>query len=493
MNKKKKILLLSDDMRLHSGVGTVSLELILGTVHQYDWVQIGGALKHPDNGKLFDMSEQISKLTDVTDASVKIYSTDGYGNPDLLRHIIGIEKPDAVMIFTDPRFWDWLFNMEHEIRQNIPLIYLNIWDDLPVPHWNRNAYESCDLLMAISKQTYNINKMVLGHGYYNSLLPDVDATRLSLSTNTGLEQPYRTKPLITYVPHGINHNKYYPLDALDNDLIKVKQSLFGDVDPDFVVFYNSRNIRRKCPSNLILAYKIFVDSLSEEKRNGCYLLMHTDPVDPNGTDLPAVAEALAPGCNIIISNRKVSPEQLNCMYNIADVTCNPSSAEGFGLSHMESIMAGTPTIATVVGGLQDQMGFKVNGEYLKLADFDDIKGSNSTKLLSSDCGDWTFPIWPTLNLQGSPATPYIYDSVAPINAIVTGLKQWYHSGNKHREDCGLAGRNWAIENNFSRDAMANYFIESVEICFDQFTPKPKFNVIDVNSVTEPQYANCVLL
>ena len=59
MNKKKKILLLSDDMRLHSGVGTVSLELILGTVHQYDWVQIGGALKHPDNGKLFDMSEQI--------------------------------------------------------------------------------------------------------------------------------------------------------------------------------------------------------------------------------------------------------------------------------------------------------------------------------------------------------------------------------------------------------------------------------------------------
>ena len=210
MNKKKKILLLSDDMRLHSGVGTVSLELILGTVHQYDWVQIGGALKHPDNGKLFDMSEQISKLTDVTDASVKIYSTDGYGNPDLLRHIIGIEKPDAVMIFTDPRFWDWLFNMEHEIRQNIPLIYLNIWDDLPVPHWNRNAYESCDLLMAISKQTYNINKMVLGHGYYNSLLPDVDATRLSLSTNTGLEQPYRTKPLITYVPHGINHNKYYP-------------------------------------------------------------------------------------------------------------------------------------------------------------------------------------------------------------------------------------------------------------------------------------------
>ena len=44
------------------------------------------------------------------------------------------------------------------------------------------------------------------------------------------------------------------------------------------------------------------------------------------------------------------------MYNIADVMCNPSSAEGFGLTHMEAIMSGTPTIASVIGGLQDQMG-----------------------------------------------------------------------------------------------------------------------------------------
>ena len=49
-SKKKKILLLSDDLRMHSGVGTVSREFVRGTVHQYDWVQIGGAIKHPDNG-----------------------------------------------------------------------------------------------------------------------------------------------------------------------------------------------------------------------------------------------------------------------------------------------------------------------------------------------------------------------------------------------------------------------------------------------------------
>ena len=45
---KKKILLLSDDLRMSSGVGTMSKEFVLGTLHHFDWVQMGGAIKHPD-------------------------------------------------------------------------------------------------------------------------------------------------------------------------------------------------------------------------------------------------------------------------------------------------------------------------------------------------------------------------------------------------------------------------------------------------------------
>ena len=155
--KKKKILLLSDDLRLHSGVGTMSKEIVLNTCHKYDWVQIGGAIKHPDQGKRIDLSTEIRQQTGVDHANVVVYPTDGYGNAEILRQLIKTEKPDAVMHFTDPRFWGWLYNMEHELRQTMPLIYYNIWDDLPYPHWNEPFYESCDLLMAISKQTYNIN------------------------------------------------------------------------------------------------------------------------------------------------------------------------------------------------------------------------------------------------------------------------------------------------------------------------------------------------
>ena len=55
--KKKKILLLSDDLRMHSGIGTMSREFVMGTVDKYDWVQLGAAVKHPEHGKIADISE----------------------------------------------------------------------------------------------------------------------------------------------------------------------------------------------------------------------------------------------------------------------------------------------------------------------------------------------------------------------------------------------------------------------------------------------------
>jgi hypothetical protein len=90
-----------------------------------------------------------------------LYPTDGYGNPNFLRQIINIENPDALFLITDPRYFAWIFQMENEIRKKMPITYLNIWDSLPVPFYNTEFYESCDLLMGISKQTVHINKTCL--------------------------------------------------------------------------------------------------------------------------------------------------------------------------------------------------------------------------------------------------------------------------------------------------------------------------------------------
>ena len=88
--KKKKILLLSDDLRMSSGVGTMSREFVLGTAEHYDWVQIGGAIKHPDNGKVVDMRDALKDELGLEDGYLKVYPTNGYGNPEMLRQIMEI-------------------------------------------------------------------------------------------------------------------------------------------------------------------------------------------------------------------------------------------------------------------------------------------------------------------------------------------------------------------------------------------------------------------
>ena len=83
-NKKKKIILLSDDLRMSSGVGTMSREIVVGTIDEFDWVQVGGAIQHPDNGKIIDMNQTLRDETGVEDASLTIYPVNGYGSQELL-------------------------------------------------------------------------------------------------------------------------------------------------------------------------------------------------------------------------------------------------------------------------------------------------------------------------------------------------------------------------------------------------------------------------
>lgn len=158
---KKKILLLSDDLRMNSGIATMSREIAIGTMHKYDWVQMAGAITHPEKGKIINMDSAAAQASGIKDAKLVLYPVDGYGDEDILYTVIDRENPDVIMHFTDPRFWGWLYALERQIREKIPLVYLDIWDDIPYPMYNRSFYESCDLLMAISKQTDNINKWVM--------------------------------------------------------------------------------------------------------------------------------------------------------------------------------------------------------------------------------------------------------------------------------------------------------------------------------------------
>ena len=456
-NERKKILLICDDLRVHSGVATVAKEMVINTCQHFNWVQVAGAIKHPEAGKRFDLSADTNKEAELEDSSVILYPTDGYGNPDLIRQLIKIEKPDAIFIITDPRYFTWLFNMESEIRKVMPIIYLNIWDDYPAPLYNKAYYESCDALLAISKQTKNINEIVLGDKAEDKV--------------------------IKYVPHGLNTKYYFPLEKSSKEVQDIKKQVFGDDEVDFVMFFNSRNIRRKQIPDTMLAFKLFLDSLPKEQADKCRFLLHTEIVHEAGTDLGVINELLFskdyPNA-ISFSTNKLPTATLNLLYNLADVQILLTSNEGWGLTLTEAMLTGTPIIANVTGGMQDQMRFEdENGEWFTPTP--DLPSNHTGKYKKH--GEWAFPVYPTSrSLQGSPQTPYIWDDRCTAEDAWIRIKEVYNLGHEKRTEIGMKGREWALsdEAGFTSTKMSNKIIDAVDELFDTWEPREKFELINTS-------------
>ena len=460
MAKKKKILLLSDDLRMASGIATMSKELVLGTAHKYDWFQVGAAINHPEAGKVLDVSQDIQERYGIADANVKILPWNGYGNPDLIRQLINAEQPDAIVHFTDPRYWTWLYDIEHEIRQNVPLLFYAIWDDLPDPMYNRNFYESCDWIGCISRQTYGIIKRI--------------GARDDKPT-------WKTKApwQVSYVPHGINTDIYKPQEVP----AEFRKDILGGKDYEFVLYWSNRNIRRKQPADVIVAFKKFCEKIGKEKADKCVLLMHTQPVDENGTDLPAVIEAVAPDVNIIFSDTRRPVEDLNLLYNIADVTINIANNEGFGLATAESVMAGTPIIVNVTGGLQDQCGFKVDGKYLTHEDYIRIGSLHEWRVWEGKAkpGPWAYPVWSRAQaLAGSVPTPYIWDDRVDIEDVANAIVEVYNTPKEVRKANALKGREEFIgEMGLTHTNMCQQLINGIESTFENWKPRERFEVFKI--------------
>ena len=459
VEKKKKILLLSDDFRMSSGIATVSKELIFGTLDKYHWVQLGAAVNHPEQGKEIDLGDDARKISGVEDASVKIIPWSGYGDANILRELIMRHQPDAILHFTDPRYWRWLYDIEAEVRQNIPIFFYHIWDDLPDPKYNRDYYESCDWLGCISKQTYGIVHRV---------------GKLESPTITPLEDWQ-----VSYVPHGINSKTFKPAEVS----AEFRKKVLGDKDYKFVMFWMNRNIKRKQPSDVIWAYKRFVDGLPEGDRDKVCLLMHTQPIDDNGTDLYAVKETICPDYDVIFSDARIDQTELNLYHNIADVTINIAGNEGFGLTTAESLMAGTPIIVNVTGGLQDQCGFTLDGKELTADDYIKIGSLHDIKVWKDKVkhGEWTKPVFSKVQtLVGSVPTPYIIDDKVDIYDVADAMRYWYDIPNEERKKKGLLGREWMLKKDgLNTENMCQTLVDGMETAFENWKPKQRYNLYKI--------------
>jgi glycosyltransferase involved in cell wall biosynthesis len=368
LDRKLKILVLSDHPFSPSGVGTQTKYMIdsLLATGKYQILCFGGAIKHADYRPI---------RTDQWGENLTIIPVDNYGSPEHIRGAFLEFKPDILWFMTDPRFWTWLWSFAQEIRPNVPMVYYHVWDNYPYPKFNRKYYLSNDKIATISKLTSDIVKTVA---------PEVDES---------------------YVPHAVNPEWFKPLEEkVYSNLVQKDKTFF---------FWTNRNARRKMSGSVIWWYKEFLDKVGHDK---AYLLMHTDPKDPHGQDLIAIAEELGlTRQNFAISAGKVQPDVMAQFYNAADATINISDAEGFGLSVLESLSCGTPVIVNKTGGMQDQ-AIGEDGKHFGVV----IEPSSRAVI-------------------GSQEVPYIYEDRISKEDFIDALTTIHNMTREERKELGKKG------------------------------------------------------
>ena len=385
MNKKIKIFTLSDHPLSPSGVGTQTrymIEALLRT-GRYQFISFGGAIKHENYTP--------ARLEEFGDDWV-IYPVDGYGTQETIRSVLRNERPDILWFMTDPRFYQWLWEIENEIRPCVPMVYYHVWDNYPYPTFNRSAYLSNDVIAAISKVTYDIVQTVV---------PEVEST---------------------YLPHAVDQNIFKPMS--EKEIGKIRRENLGDEADKVIFFWNNRNARRKQTGSIMFWFKEFLDEVGHDKAQ---LIMHTDPYDPHGQDMYAILDNLSlVNGEITVSTEKYPLDGLAKLYNMIDCTINLSDAEGFGLATFESLACGSPIIVTMTGGLQEQV---TNGE-----EWFGVGIEPASKAVI-----------------GSQEVPWIYEDRVAKEDFIAALHKMYNMSREERRELGLRGTEHVTKNyNFEK-------------------------------------------
>jgi glycosyltransferase involved in cell wall biosynthesis len=399
---KKKILMLSDHALSTSGVGCQSRHLINGLIETGDWTvrQFGAAVKH-DN---YDIA--------VVNEDFIIKPVDGFGTREMLRQALAIEKPDILFIFTDPRFFYWLFEMEDEIHQVCPIVWWHVWDNYPYPAFNDNFYQATDLINCHSHLTY-----------------------------TMLKDKYPNKA--NFVPHTLPKNIYH--EITDRNVKELKSKTIGFERKDhFVAFWMNRNARRKRPGDLLVGWQIFMDRLKERGKKDATLLLHTDPRDAEGPNLFTQAELLGIKDSVVFSTERVNFEQINLLHNISDCCVNVSYAEGFGLATLEAMQSGKPIIALKTGGLTRQV-------------VDHRDGSENGVALDVDF----------TSLVGSQTVPYIYEDYGSAEKLADAFMKLYELDDEEKKKLSDKVKSY-VDSEFNFEDMVNKWDETLQWTIDNW-------------------------
>jgi len=272
-----------------------------------------------------------------------------------------------------------------------------------------------------------VDSMLFARNFYDILRV---ATRAVVFSHWARSFVQRMQPDIPLkvIYHGAEPDVFYPLP--DFARREARKRLFNVEDDTFVVLNVNRNQARKDIARSMAAFHLF-----HLENPDSVMYVHAKQIDYGG-NLPLQAAALgmkvhAPGAEIFFAPEAysesigVSRSELNNIYNSADAFITSSTGEGWGLTTVECMAAGTPIIAPNNSVFPEQLGepFSWAGDYSP-ADRGLLVKSGGPDLWATFYGfsDCPRPICSVTGMKNALLDVYRYSSLAADRAVLA--RRW---------------------------------------------------------------------
>ena len=404
-----KVLIISDNPQGNTGYGKLTKVWMQHLVKQGHEVLIQGGVS-PNSRLPFEPVEW---------EGAKIWYVPGYGHQEHIRYFLDKEKPDIVLANSDPRFFDYLFKMDNEIRRQCPLVFYHLWDDFPFPDFNLPYYLSCDKLICGSKFTHDLmkgNSEIIARNF------------------------------LSYVPIGIDLDIYKPLPIEEKDKFWKEFNDFTNnryTSAKFIVGVVGRFAERKQLLSILESFTRWA-----KNKPDALLFIHS-PGSDQGNALGYVMRMRYKDAKIVYSNAspsKQTDELINKFYNFFDVLVNRSNAEGFGLPIAEAMAAGIPCISI------DNAGPAA------------LITSETGWLLKADCTP----------MFGNQITPYIQTRYVTDKKFEDALDAAYNN-RKDRDEKASKCRDY-IDKNYNQKDMVVGIEKALLMTISNFKPYPEYTI-----------------
>ncbi len=330
--KPRKILIVSDSFRLHTGFANVGRHV--ADHFYYHARNPDGTSKYTivylgwyDNPKAPEKRPYKLYQT-ARDETGRPIVDDKWGQQSLGK-IVEEERPDIVIGIGDTWMVEHIKDTAN--RKSFKFVFYMPVDGSPTP----------EIMMADQNKKVEWKKVATDADHVIAFSP---------FGMRSINRMMKANKCTTHIPHGVESKIFKPLKH--EEKFEVRKSHFPMLPEEaFLIGFFSRNQPRKAIDKLIHAVSIFQNQ-HETPDRPVYLYMHCAFDDKVGWNIPALAQHFGLKPDRMLQDKAlqvgagINQEALSARYNCCDIMALPTRGEGWGLTILESMSCGVPVLTS---------------------------------------------------------------------------------------------------------------------------------------------------